>query len=636
MSRFMDGMKFPFRMAWAFLTRPRQVLAKIRTSYRKGGLRGCWALARRKLTGRESVSKPFGELSPAQAATLLASCPDQPLVSIVVPVYNVAPRWLEKCLASVARQSYSHWELLLVDDGSEGPELAALMAAWAARDPRIRVQRIEKNAGIAAASNAGIERASGRYIGFLDHDDELSSDALTWVIWTLNRRRDALWLYSDEDKMAVSGQRHLPHFKSDYNPYLLLCAMYTCHFSVYEASVLRQVGGFREGFEGSQDHDLALRLSEAIPRERVVRIPRVLYHWRQLPTSTASGIQAKPHAADAGRKAVEQALARRRVAGRVSSHPCCPTLYRVELLPRSHPRVCVIIPTRNERERLLACIEALRKHTRYPNYEILVIDSLSDDARLLAWLSAESSAGRLRVMRYDKPFNHSEMNNLAVQSVETEFVVLMNNDVEVTSDGWLEQLVATVQLDERSAGVGALLLYPNGTVQHAGVILGLGGLVGHAHRGVDKNEGGYCGRLSSLQEFSAVTAALVLLRRSAFLEVGGFRADRYPTSFNDVDLWLRLRRQGYLCLYNPLVQAVHAEAASRGADPEHETAVCRLAADWQDVIDNDPFYNPNLARDNEVFSGCRTFSLEEHLRLFSLSSGEGGRQGGGRPVSPRP
>jgi GT2 family glycosyltransferase len=520
-------------------------------------------------------------LTPAAAAELMSGFDLRPRISIVTPVYRIAPDLLDECIASVASQYYPDWELVLVDDGSERPELTALMTGWANRDERIRLGQMERNSGIAAATNAGLEAAGGEYVAFLDHDDELTPDALTRIVEAINANPAAKWLYSDEAVVSASGRLLGVRNKPGYDPCLLLAQMYTCHLSVYSSALIEEVGGLRAGFEGSQDHDLALRAAERVSREEVRHVPHVLYRWRATGTSTASSLSAKPMAAAAGRRAVGDALVRRGVGGDVRSWPPSPTVYMIAPAPRATPAVTVIVPTRNRLDLLAPCLESLRSRTAYPEHEVLVIDHESDDPETLSYLQREAAAGRLRVMPYRGSFNHSEMNNRAVNSVDSELVVLMNNDVEMSSDAWLENMVGTLQLDDAIAAVGALLSYPNNRVQHAGMGFGDHGLVEHRLWGLYDGDAGPWGMLQSLQEQPALTAALLLLRRSAFTAVGGFRADRYPAAGNDFDLCMRLRQGGHRCVYNPVIRALHRESASRRPWGREEIrGYRRLRKDW--------------------------------------------------------
>ncbi len=533
-----------------------------------------------------------------EAKNILACCRARPLVSIIVPVYKTPLAWLDVCVRSVLDQQYGNWELVLVDDGSDSAVLSSRLAEWSNKDERIRVSCLEENSGIAAATNAGIEMARGDFVGFLDHDDELSPDALTWIVRVLNEHPDALWLYSDEDKISEDGICSHPFLKPDYSPELLLSSMFTCHFSLYADSVLRELGGLREGLEGSQDHDLALRASEIVDRSQVFHIPQVLYHWRSIPGSTADHADAKPYAAVSGRKAVAEALRRRNLEGEVASHRRWPTVYTVTLKPKTHPKVTVVIPARDDRSMLDRCIDSLRIHTEYPNYDIVVIDNGPGEPDAEEPCSRGASPFGPRVVKYEGTFNHSDMSNRAVQSVDSEYFVLADDDIEVVSDGWLEQMVATAEMDETIAGVGSLLLHPDNSVQRAGIILGFHGLVGRSSRDTRKDKRGHFARPYCIQEMSAVSSELALLRRSAFLDVGGFNAERYPSGLNDVDLWLRLRKQGFRCIHNPMVRAIHHESATRRRRPDEVSSRRALEADWSESLRYDPFYNPHLPLDD--------------------------------------
>jgi GT2 family glycosyltransferase len=602
------------RTLWWLLFAPnRRKLAKVWATYKSDGIRRCWYCARERFGSKNLSYNPFqNQLSPSQSEYLIAWFSNNPLISIIVPVYKTECKWLDKCISSVVRQHYTNWELILVDDASEKDDLKQLMDTWASRDGRIRAYYLEENCGIADATNFGIKQAKGRFIGFLDHDDEVTSDALTWIVWTLNKHPDALWFYSDEDKISPDGQCYEPYFKPDFSPEFLLSIMYTCHFSIYSAHSLNEVGGIRQGFDGSQDHDLALRLSEIIPGEKIIHIPRVLYHWRTILGSAAMSTEEKPIAPISGRKAVEEALNRRKLKGYVTSNKLCPTFYQISLEPTKFPKVSIIIPTKNSLLLIKKCLNSIRIHTNYPNYKIIIINNTSDDSAFLEYIKTEQSENGIKVIHYDKPFNHSEMNNIAVASVDSEFVLFMNNDIEIISDRWLEQLVATIQIDESVAVAGGLLLYPDGKVQHGGIVLGLNGFAGHAHKFVHANVPGYFGRLHSFQEIYGVTAALSIVRRSAFELIGGFNSERYPTTFNDVDLCIRLRKLSFRVIYNPMVQAVHHESLTRPIT-EELTYRDRLANDYRELLQADPFYNPNLSLDNEQFRGFRAFPVEEQI-----------------------
>jgi GT2 family glycosyltransferase len=610
---------------WLALGQQKKKLKKILVVYKIGGFKLCRRLMTQRFSKAISYNPLQGRLSVSQSQYVLSKCKYKPLFSIIVPVHKVAVKWLEKCIGSVALQHYGNWELILVDDASLRKDINELIEKWASKDRRIRAFYLEENLGIAGATNFGTQMVKGEFIGFLDHDDELTPDALTWMVWALMKNPGALWLYSDEDKISPNGKYYDPYFKPDFSPEFLLSNMYTCHFSMYSKKILEDVGGFRLDFEGSQDHDLALRLSEIVPKEKIIHIPRVLYHWRAISDSTATGIEAKPKAPSAGRKAVAQALKRRGIKAEVTSCQFCPTIYRINLKPTEFPKVSIIIPTKNTLSLTAKCIKSVRNHTCYPNLEIVLVDNASDDPEFLQYLKKEEFENGTKILRYDKPFNHSDINNIAAGSVNGELVLFMNNDIEIISEKWLEQLVATVQLDKSIAVAGGLLLYPNGKVQHGGMILGIYGTVGHAHKLIYGELPGYLGRLQMLQEMSGITAALALVRRSSFEEIGGFDSKKYPSQYNDVDLCIRLRKRGYRCIYNPLVKAIHRETMSRFVNIEMLTSKQTLITDYSEVLDKDPFYNPNLALNNEQFRGFRPFPIEKQIsELTSICQGEKG------------
>ena len=600
-------------LLWTLFGTKRRKFSKVWATYKYGGVRLCWHRAVEKFSQQQKYNHEENQLSPAQSNYILSLLPSMPLFSIIVPIYKIDKEWLDKCIRSVINQYYRNWELILVDDASEKDDLKDLITTNASQDSRIKTHILKENSGIAEATNFGIKHATGQFIALLDHDDELTPDALTWVTWALNKNPDALWLYSDEDLITTTGKCHSPYFKPDFSPEFLLSNMFTCHFSVYAAHILNEVDGIRKGFDGSQDHDLALRLSEIIPKDKIIHIPRVLYHWREIPGSTAAGVTAKPKAPAAGRKAVAEALQRRRIKGKITSYELSATIYQVEFKPTEFPKVSVIIPSKNAISLVKKCIDSVREFTDYPNYEIVVINNASDDPEFLKYLEKEQSENKVKVVHYDKPFNHSDMNNIAADSVNSEFVLFLNNDIEIISEKWLEQLVGAAQLDKSIAVVGGLLLYPNNQVQHGGIILGLVGTAGHAHKYMHRDLPGYFGRLHTLQEMSGITAALALVRRSSFINVNGFDSDRYPTLYNDVDLCIRLQKNGFRCIYNPMVRAIHYETKTRAIDPNEMLYRQRLVDDYSEALNNDPFYNPNLALNNEKFRGLRRFTIEEHI-----------------------
>jgi glycosyltransferase involved in cell wall biosynthesis len=609
---------FSYALQWLLVLPYIQKFKKAWVIYKYGGIKLCWYCMVYKFSARALPYDPSrNQLSISHSNHILEKCTLKPLISVVVPVYKVACKWLDKCIISVVNQHYYNWELILVDDASGREDLRQLMDKWASEDERIRVYYLQENSGIAGATNFGMKHAKGQFIGLLDHDDELTPDALTWIIWALKQNPEALWLYSDEDLITMNGKCHDPRFKPDFSPEFLLSNMYTCHFRVYASEILNKIGYLRKGFDGSQDHDLALRLSEIVPKENVIHIPRVLYHWREIPGSAATGIGEKPKAPTAGRKAVADALKRRNLKAKVTCHEICPTIYQIKFEPSKFPKVSIIITAQNALLLTKKSINSVRKHSNYPNFEIIVINNAPKDPEFLKYLKKEQSENKIKVIDYNKSFNPSEMNNIATSSVDSEFVLFMHNDIEIISEEWLEQLVAVTELDESIAVVGGLLLYPNGIVEHGGIILGLYGTAGHAHKYMLNLYPGYLGRLHSLQEMSGITASLALVRRSCFDNVGGFDSNRYPMLYNDVDLCIRMKNKGYRCIYNPTVRAIHHETKTSSVNSEELVYKQRLVSDYAEILYHDPFYNPNLALNNEQFYGYRQFPIEDQIPELS-------------------
>lgn len=527
-----------------------------------------------------------------------------PLVSIIMPVYNPQRDHLLKAIDSVRRQYYPRWELCICDDASTAPHVREVLAVSAAADERIKVVFAEANNGISAASNRALTLATGEFVGLLDHDDELTPDALYEVAATL-QESDADLIYSDEDKLDERGRRCEPFFKPAWTPDLLLSTMYICHFGVYRRRIVDEIGGFRGAFDGSQDYDLALRFTERT--RRIVHIPKILYHWRKVATSAAGNADAKPYAYDAGRRALADALHRRAIQGTVEPG-VAPGFYRVRRQTRPE-KVSIIIPTRDRLNLLRACVESIESKTDYKSYEILIVDNGSHDEATLDYLKQS----RHRVLRCDGPFNFSRLNNLAAREADGDYLLFLNNDTQALNTEWLSAMVEHAQRPEVGA-VGAKLLYPNGSIQHAGVILGPDRIACHPFR---RSRGGYFNFPDIQRNYSAVTAACLMVRRALFKEVGGLNEEALPVTYNDVDFCLRLRQRGYLIVYTPYARLVHRESASRRlAVDANETAF--MMATWHRELIDDPYYNPSLNASREDLSIdlakpdalCRTYSHE--------------------------
>ncbi len=452
-----------------------------------------------------------------------------PLISVLLPVYNSNLQWLRRAILSVQKQLYPRWELCIVDDASTDRKIWPFLQRRARQERRIKLMRRTENGHISAASNDALRLATGDFVALLDHDDELAPTALYFVALALNKNRDLQLLYSDEDKLEEHNRRSEPYFKSDWNPELFLAQNFVSHLSVYRTDLIHRIGGFRIGFEGSQDYDLALRCIEQIRPEEIEHLPWVLYHWRAGDQSTASNPTAKPYAQEAARRAVQEHLKRAGVPGTVvPSHGVY--LQTKYALPNERPLVSIIIPTRDQASALKKCVHSIFEKTDYPAYELIVLDNESHYSEALEFLAELKKRDGVRVERIDDAFNYSRLNNRGVELSRGSFVALLNNDVEVLHADWLIEMVSRA-MQPKVAMVGARLLYPNGTIQHGGVILGADGIAGHAHAGLRRGEPGYFARAHLAQDVSAVTTACALVNRDVYLQVGGFDENLFTLAF---------------------------------------------------------------------------------------------------------
>ena len=509
--------------------------------------------------------------------------PSSPLFSIVMPVYNPEECWLRAAVASVRNQTHPSWELCIADDASTEPGVRAFLEECPATDPRIKVRRLPHRQGISGASNAALEMARGLFVAFLDHDDELAPQALFEVARLLSEQPDLDLVYSDEDKIEPDGRHSEPFFKPEFSPDLLMSMNYIGHLTVVRRSLLEETGGFRPGFEGSQDYDLLLRLVERT--RRIAHLPRILYHWRKSRGSVAADPAAKVYAYEAAVRALEETLARRGQPGKVETTG--PGRYRVRYLVDGHPLVSIVILTRNQGQLLSRCLSTLERKTDYRRYEVIVVDNGSTDPNTLGLLEDYSRRPRCRVLRLDQPFNYSRLNNLAAAEAKGDYLLFLNDDVEVVSPGWLEEMLGHARRPEVGA-VGAKLIYPNGKMQHGGVVLGLGGLAGHAFYLLSADSPGYMGLAQVVRNCSAVTGACLMTRRSLFEALGGFD-EGLSVAFNDVDFCLRLGEKGYYIVWTPFAVLIHHEGASRGRFTPKED-LDRFRARWSRRLERgDPF-----------------------------------------------
>ncbi len=526
-------------------------------------------------------------------------------ISILVPLYNTPQAYLREMIRSVQKQTYSDWELCLADGSdAEHGDVGDVVAEFAATDRRIVYQKLERNLGISGNTNACIDMASGDYIALFDHDDLLHPSALYEVMRAICDK-GADFIYTDENTFSKSVKNaYCPHHKPDFSPDLLRSYNYICHFTVFARSLLDRVGGFRSECDGSQDYDMILRLTEVA--KCIVHIPIILYYWRAHRNSVASDISAKPYTLVAAKRAISEHLERVGLCGTVTDS-AIPSTYRIRYEIPEKPLISIVIPNMDHIDLLERCIRSITTLTTYPQYEILIVENNSRRAETFAYydkITAEYP--NIRVLRWAYEFNYSKINNFALQEVKGTYTVLLNNDIEIITPEWLEEMLMFVQRPDVGAA-GMMLYYPDDTVQHAGVILGVGGIAGHSHKYYQRGDGGYMSRMTLAQDLSAVTAAAMMLKTAVFREVGGFE-ESLAVAFNDVDLCMKIRRAGYLIVFTPYAEAYHHESKSRGLEdtPQkqkrfyEETETFR--ARWQKELDaGDPYYNPNLTLEHENF-----------------------------------
>lgn len=524
----------------------------------------------------------------------------RPTLSVLMPVYNPPIEFFKRALDTILQQSYEYWELCLADDCSTDPAVKKVIEEYRKRDGRIKVVYRETNGHISAASNSAMEIAIGDFFVLMDQDDEIALDAFYWCVKTINEGHQVDMVYTDEDKIDEFGNHSEPHFKPDWSPDNLLSRNYLGHLTVFNADIFKEIGGWREGFEGSQDYDLVLRFSEKC--RQIAHIPRVLYHWRIHSESAAGGEDAKPYAYTAAQKALTEALQRRGYEPNIGFLDGFRG-YSIRLaLKNQDAKVSIIIPTKDKADILSVCIDSIFEKSTWQNFEVIVIDNNSSEKEtfdlLDKWKAAEPD--RFMSVRTEEPFNFSFLMNLGNKNASGEFLVLLNNDTEVISPDWMEAMMEHAQRPEVGV-VGVKLLYPNDTIQHAGVIIGLGGAAGHVFVGDNRNGPGYFNYVNLLNNYCAVTAACVMIRTELFNEVEGFN-ENFAVEYNDVDFCLKVWDKGYRNLYVPHCELYHHESISRGhphmtkeSFERHKAEIQKLKNRWGNYIDYDPCYNPNLS-----------------------------------------
>lgn len=555
-------------------------------------------LANNEIESSEEIKKCICEFS------------SNPLISIIVPIYNPEKALLEACIESVLAQSYENWELCLADDKSTNSYVREVLETYQAQDKRIKVTFRENNGHISAASNSALELVTGEWIALLDHDDLLQQHALFYVVKALNEQPDTSFIYSDEDKVDKYGTRSDPHFKSDWNLDLFYSQNYVSHLGVYQTEVVKKIGGFRKGYEGSQDYDLLLRYSREIDQANIVHIPRVLYHWRMVEGSTAMGAGEKTYTTDAGIKALKdhfKALSQKVTVGQ-GKHA---NIYKVDWpsvgVDGKEPLVSLIMPTYNGRDITKRAIDSILEKSTYENFEILLVDNNSDDPKALSYFDEVAQHPKVTLLKYPHPFNYSAINNFAASKANGSILGLINNDVEVITPNWLTEMVSHAQREDIGC-VGAMLYYDNDTIQHAGVIIGIAGVAGHSHKYLARGANGYFSRLNIVQNISAVTGACLVIRKEIFDEVNGLNAEDLTIAFNDVDFCLKVLQAGYRNVWTPYAELYHYESISRGRE-DNVVKIARFNKEieymketWDTANQLDPYYNCNLTLAREDFS----------------------------------
>ena len=537
----------------------------------------------------------------------------QPLISVVVPVYRTPKAYMKALIDSLQAQTYGRWELILSDgSGQLAPAYLGVMLGEAERqDARIHVLTHMERLGIVENTNAALEAVKGDYVLFADHDDELTPDALYEFVKELQTHPEARLLYADEDKMSMDGHKYFqPHFKPDYNEYLENTVNYICHPLMVQTSLIHETGLFDSAYEGAQDYDYILRLTERVEPEQIRHIPRILYHWRAHEDSTAENPESKAYAFEAGCRAVQTHYERLGVKAKVFPGEF-PGLYRTRFIRSQDPLISIIIPNKDHIDDLKRCMSSIDRLSSYRNYEYIIVENNSEKEETFKYyrelMTVFGRNGRGSVVTWEGAFNFSAINNFGAGFARGEYLLLLNNDTEVISPGWLEEMLGLC-MQEGIGAVGARLYYEDDTIQHAGVVIGFGGIAGHCFVMQPRGTTGYMHRIICTQEYSAVTAACMLIRRSAFDQVNGL-SEELAVAFNDIDFCLKLREAGYRIIYAPYAELYHYESKSRGLEDTPDK-IARFNREmsvfekkWPDILrDGDPYYNPNLTLKSQDFS----------------------------------
>lgn len=522
----------------------------------------------------------------------------EPKISVVVPAYKTPEKFLRQMIDSLRNQTYGNWELCIANGSPEDSSMESVLQEYSSQDDRIRYKNLDENLGIAENTNEAFAMATGEFVGLLDHDDLLSPNALYEIVRVLESDRETDVVYTDEDKVTTDLSEHFqPHLKPDFNLDLLRSNNYICHFFTVRREIVEQTGGFRREFDGAQDYDFIFRCTEAARRIR--HVPEILYHWRTHKASTADNPASKMYAFDAGKRAIEAHLERCGEQGNVS-HTKDLGFYKVAYPVLKESLVSIIIPNKDEKESLQKCLESIWEKSTYKNYEILIVENNSTSQEIFAYYEELEKRENVRILKWEHEFNYAAINNFGAAHASGEYFLFLNNDVEIITTDWIEKMLGNCQRDQVGA-VGVKLYYPDDTIQHAGCIIGIGGIAGHMFVGMPGSHTGYLHKASIQQNLSAVTAACMMMKRTAFEKAGGF-TEELSVAFNDVDLCLKVRREKYLIVYNPFVELYHYESKSRGAEDSEEKVrrfqreIEYMRSHWIQILkEGDPYYNKNLS-----------------------------------------
>ena len=532
----------------------------------------------------------------------------RPKISFVVPLYKTPEKYLRRLTESFQEQTYSNWELCFSDGSGAQSPLTELLKELTAKDNRIKYVSHEESLQISENTNSAIEIATGDFIAFADHDDELTPNALFECVKAINEKPQTLVIYTDEDKMSMDGHKFFqPHFKPDYNPDLLCTVNYICHLFVVSRKVIEKVGGLRSEFDGAQDYDFVLRCVEAVKDEEICHIPKILYHWRCHEDSTAENPESKLYAFEAGRRAVQAHYERTGIHAEVFEGEYL-GLYRTKFIRDHDPLISIIIPNKDHIDDLKRCMESIEQKSTYKNYEYIIVENNSTDpATFEYYKKLEAENPKVRMVYWDGVFNYSAINNYGASFAKGEYLLLLNNDTEIINPDCLEELMGYCMRKDVGA-VGARLYYEDDTIQHAGVVIGFGGIAGHCFVQQKRGTTGYCHRIICAQDYSAVTAACMMVKKSAFDAVGGL-SEELAVAFNDIDFCMKLRKAEYLIVYNPYAELYHYESKSRGLEDTPEKVarfnkeIATFEKKWPEILENgDPYYNPNLTLKSQDFS----------------------------------